>query len=199
MLEGVANHTGTTLALRRRMSSLARAITVALALSHGFALSAGSSAEAQWQPPPEPHEGFPHMSYEQTRVRWGVLAPGVALFAVGWLSNGIAGALAGTCPPSFSLYGSSCTSDPAWGDFRAFAAVPLIGPWLQLGAKPTNHGADGWVAWLVVDGIVQLAGLTMIVAALLNPRRVVIDVPNGLSVKPELGPDRAGAVLVGVF
>jgi hypothetical protein len=147
---------------------------------------------------------LPRHDTDDTHVRWGLLAPGVAMFAAGWVFNGLVSLGAGQCGPKIEIYttpgssGDTCEGDPEWDPFRAAGAVPLVGPFVQLTLKPGDLGDDYWAAWLIADGAVQLAGLTMIVIAIADPKRRASS-DDETTFVPDVAPGRAGLALMGRF
>ncbi|HJL18156.1 MAG TPA: hypothetical protein RMH99_21005 [Sandaracinaceae bacterium LLY-WYZ-13_1] len=91
------------------------------------------------------------------RVRrpiWGLAIPGIIGLGVGWVGAPIVAA--------------ALDSD---GDVIATLAVPVAGPWICLG---TCDPGESYVAALVVDGAIQLAGLTMLIVGLAVQRQVEV-------------------------
>lgn len=119
-----------------------------------------------------------------------VIAGAVSLGA-GWVSNGLIGALSGYRSCIFS----GCTSgfDPAWDAARVASFVPLIGPWVQLALIPNTD--NGWPIWLPINGLLQAAGLGMLIAGLV----IDGDAPPPVAILPSVGHDHATLTLAGTF
>lgn len=134
---------------------------------------------------------------ETTRANFGLIIPGAVLWGVGWVANFIVGLPAGDDP--FRSGGAS----EAWTAFRLASLIPLAGPWVQLGVQPTRFEQDSWGMWLIIDGLLQLAGATMLFIGIATPQTVPVyaDLGGGveLAVMPMAAPDRAGLSLVGRF
>jgi hypothetical protein len=173
--------------------------------------------------PPAPSTTTPAAQRRQTedphRGEYSLIASGAGAFVVGWIASMIVGGLAGwhgpsrTChyepPPPTGCSIGGCPSgstvcdwtpssyDPQWGDFRTYAFVPLVGPILQAEHEPA--GNDSWPGWLVVDSVVQFAGLTaLIVGVVLRVQHPSSSTPS-VALLPSLTPSSTGLVLAGVF
>lgn len=79
----------------------------------------------------------------ETSVK-GLWIPGIIIFGASW-------ALTATTASAFTA-----------GDYALFAWIPLVGPWLMLGAA----GNDEQVGAALASGILQLAGATMFILGL---------------------------------
>ncbi len=82
--------------------------------------------------------------------------------------------------------------------------IPVLGPWLDLGARPACSGSpacgtqNGYKVLLAADGILQSFGVFEIAAAFLWPE--VVPVTKVVSVRPErFGSDGYGVSAVGHF
>lgn len=129
-------------------------------------------------PPPEP--------VVQERVNWAAIGAGAAAFAGGWLLTWIATVIwydqTTTCT-STGWFGYTCThygpDDAALG----WSFAPLIGPWLML-TSPSLQGAD--LAFPILAGLVQLAGLTTLIVGVLWRERVEVRPRAGAAPQPSL-------------
>ena len=139
---------------------------------------------AQPQPQPQPRT--------ETRPIVGLIVAGAVVLGAGWITNIIVSAFAGA--------GSSWDS---WEPFRYTGLVPALGPWIQLALIPSGSGRDGWDQYLVTDGVIQLAGLTMLILGIAIPVEHTVYAQNGGGVQlgfvPNLSPHTAGGSLVGTF
>jgi hypothetical protein len=94
--------------------------------------------------------------------------------------------------------------------------VPILGPWITLGALKPNcgglyndepagctrvHTQSGWRAILIVDGLVQLLGATLITVGLALPREelVIAGTVKARVVPTPLGSSSHGLALTGTF
>jgi hypothetical protein len=118
------------------------------------------------------------------------------------LHMGVAGGLdvgAVALAPSGRLGGCSGSSDPAfdaaWGDFRAFSLVPLVGPWLQLAVLPT--ASNFWPFWLVLDGLVQASGFVALLGGIIDEATRATAGPTRPRVSAWLSPQLAGLSVSG--
>ncbi|HJL20540.1 MAG TPA: EB domain-containing protein [Sandaracinaceae bacterium LLY-WYZ-13_1] len=162
----------------------------------------------QQQPPPgyqqqgyPQQQGYQQQSYQQqqprteTRRMIGLIVAGAVALAAGWAANILVSAFAGV--------GSSTVDD--WDAFRGYSFIPVVGPWVQLATKPTGFSADSWAGWLVADGIVQAAGLAMLIVGIAVPVETTVYSEGGpgdgldLALLPQVGPGHGGLSLVGRF
>ncbi len=142
----------------------------------------GSVEQQQLAPEPE----------VETRARIGLVISGAVLFGVSWVVHAaIVSPLAGILDEEVGV----------WDDFRYLGAIPLAGPWIQMAVKPTGAGEDGWVPYLIVDGILQVAGLTMLILGLTLRKEVggYADAEPSFQVGPMLGEGAAGLSAFGRF
>lgn len=173
----------------------------ALALIVGaMVVSASASrASAQTQIVYVPSETYaqPMMEPEdETRPNLGAIIPGAVLLGVGWIANFIVGLPAGDDP-----FVSGGAGDE-WDAFRLASIIPVAGPWVQLAVKPTDFDQDYWATWLIIDGLLQAAGLTVLIVGIATPShsRGRASVPGpSLALRPSASPGHAGLSLVGSF
>lgn len=145
-------------------------------------------------PPQEPRTEGRHLV--------GLIVAGAVVWAASYAFNAFVGAFAG----AFTICGGStiCPDESEWEEFRGFGFVPLIGPWMQLAAKPTPFGHDTWGGYLIGNAVLQTAGLTMLIlgATIEVETRVYGEGPGDgleLALLPQLGPTQGGLQLVGRF
>jgi hypothetical protein len=138
---------------------------------------------AQPQPQPQPRTETGHLT--------GLIVAGAVVLGVSWILNIIVSAFAG--------------AGPSWDDWEAFrytGLVPAVGPWIQLALIPSG-GRSEWDQYLVTDGVIQLAGLTMLILGIAIPVERTVYAQNGGGVQfgfvPNLSPNSAGGSLVGTF
>src|SRR5262245_53713237 len=101
----------------------------------------------------------PHL---ETRLNLGLVITGSVILGVFWATNIFTGLLAGV-----DLFGSARASQ--WDGFRLSSIIPVIGPWIQLGVKPTSFDADNWGTWLIIDGLLQATGLALLIIGIATP------------------------------
>ena len=103
-----------------------------------------------------------------------------------------------------SMYGTSVMVAAACAAFSCAARgsarplfVPLVGPFVQMAwtEKPVGN------VFLAIDGLAQLAGVGMIVGAVVFRREVLVPIAGHARVTlvPVVGAGRSGLSLVGVF
>lgn len=133
---------------------------------------------------------------EVSRPNLGLIISGAVMLGVGWLVNILISLPAGDDP-------FSSASTEAWDAFRFSSFVPIAGPWIQLGVKPTGFTDDYWSVWLLIDGLLQGAGTIMLIAGLASPsvETVYADAETGfeLAIAPSIGPSHTGLTLSGRF
>jgi hypothetical protein len=91
--------------------------------------------------------------------------------------------------------------DPDWDEFRVLGAVPIAGPWIQLAVKPTAALDDSWSTYLVVNGLMQAAGVTMFILGLTlrsKPTSYAANEPS-LMIGPMASGEGAGLSAFGRF
>ena len=132
----------------------------------------------------------------ERRANVGLIVGGAVMLGVSWIANIAVGLPAGDDP-------FSSGSDPTWDSFRYSSLIPLAGPWVQLAIKPTGFTQDYWAVWLLLDGILQLTGTTLLVIGAATHRTVTVyaEASSGfeLAVLPMASPEHAGLVALGRF
>lgn len=136
-----------------------------------------------------------------------LMAAGYGVFGLGWALDLIIGPFGGyqdrTCINLGYLGGCrglapGTSFQPEWDNFRAFSLIPIAGPWMQLAAKPASYD-DFWVPFLVVDGILQGAGLIVaVVGTVLLIQDEQVEAPS-VAVLPTFSSDGAGLEVAGRF
>jgi len=105
--------------------------------------------------PYEEGEPGPPGYYLKLRARRGLIISGSVTLGSAWLLTSIAGAFL-------------VENDGAGQNFAPLF-VPVVGPFIALGTGDPNGFA---ASVLIMDGLTQTAGLTMLIAAFLEPERV---------------------------
>lgn len=149
--------------------------------------------QAYGQPVAAAPMGTPHT---RERPNLGLIIPGAVMLGVGWIMNFIVGLPAGDDPFSGG-------SSEEWDAFRLSSLIPVAGPWVQLGVKPTDFRQDYWPVWLIFDGVLQAAGTLMLIIGIATPgeETYYADVGGGLELAfaPSVGPGHTGLVVEGRF
>lgn len=134
----------------------------------------------------------------------GLLVAGASMLGGGWVAGFAIGLFGGYHDRScIDLWGGGCSLppgtswDPAWDDFRASSLLPVVGPWIQLAVKPPS--SDGWPIWLVADGILQGAGLVMLIVGIVVFDSARPPADDAVAVLPLVGPGEAGLAAAGRF
>ncbi|MBX3272380.1 MAG: hypothetical protein KF729_19125 [Sandaracinaceae bacterium] len=138
-------------------------------------------AQPQYAPQPRP------MRTEQ-RAHVGLIVGGAVMLGVSWLVN------AALISP-FAGWSASSGYQPSWEAFRYAGLVPVAGPWIQLALKPNGLSDDGWGTYLVIDGLLQAAGLTMLILGATITETVTVygDRRTGPSLSLGVGPGSLSA------
>jgi hypothetical protein len=138
----------------------------------------------------------PTTPHTEERANLGLIISGAVILGVGWVVNILSGVFAGV-----ELFGSDASSE--WDAFRFSAFVPIAGPWIQLATKPTSFSQDYWGPWLIIDGLLQATGLTMLVIGIATPRTETVysERPSepSFAFVPSISPGYTGGTLVGTF
>lgn len=136
----------------------------------GPASSGLTDPDARTQPyyyGPQPRPPPPVSTHTETRQRiiWPLLAPGIGALAGGWVGYWLAYTLG-----ALICVTGSCSSDftEQWG----YSLIPLAGPWLNIGL------ANAEPIWPTVMGILQSAGLVLMIVGLTVREEVEVEVPD---------------------
>jgi hypothetical protein len=100
--------------------------------------------------------------YMRHRIHGGLLGGGIGLFAGGYVASILTTAVSGLIGAFNVAFGTSGYSASDLNTYFTFGYVPIIGPFVQLGFAPPNTDG-GLYAWLVVEGLMQMGGLTMLI------------------------------------
>ena len=167
----------------------------------------GVQVQAQPQPQPVPQPVYAQpvqqpvyaqpMRQPQPRTESrpiiGLIVSGAILLGVSWVTNIIVSAAAGTI--------ETTTTSDQWSDFRYIGLIPVVGPWIQMAVKPTAFDQDDWAYYLTVNGILQAAGLTMLVLGIAIPVERTVYAENGerRGIDLAIAPSTNGISLLGRF
>lgn len=154
--------------------------------------------QPQYYAPPQQQPAPPRQTRTERRPIIGLVVPGAVLLGVSWIIH------AAVVSP-FAGWSIDRGYQPEWDAFRAWGLLPLAGPWIQLAIKPDTGGRDGWDPYLVIDGILQAGGLTMLILGLAIQERHEVYVDNErapgpqFAVLPMVTPEYSGLSLAGIF
>ena len=130
----------------------------------------------------DPSRQYPEGAEIVTRRRWGLLIPGAALFAV---SYGI----------TASVWANLNQSRGPGNKPQGVLLVPVLGPFIGIAGASDRTNPSLVRTGLVWDGLVQTAGLAMLIVGLL-PKRIVTYYADtaqpGYALIPRLGGGNAG-------
>lgn len=94
-------------------------------------------------------------------------AGGAFLLTAGWVSSFAVGLHEG--PDLFISDEELNGAERQWyQDFRFTSFLPVVGPWIALSQQKTSEFDDDfWGVWLIANGLLQAAGVTMIVGGII--------------------------------
>lgn len=133
----------------------------------------------------EEGQAIPPGYHVTTHIRKGLVIAGSVVFGTMWLISSLVAAVS-----SDANQGRSNPDGALW--------VPGIGPFVQM--ANTSSATGNFV--LVIDGVAQTGGLTMLIVGLTSPKTVLVRNDLGLHVQPTpmaLGRNGGGFGLVGSF
>jgi hypothetical protein len=159
-----------------------------------------------WAPPPvrqqapmltlrmsyDPDRGAPagYKVFEERNT--ALLAGGAATLGALWVASVIAGGFIEDSNPTYYYDGSGYTSAqnkhgwPMW--------IPVVGPFITIGS---SHSDSAGTTPLVFDGVGQAAGLAMIIAGLVVPKKVLKfqfqSTSSEVALRPAFSPLQGGA------
>ena len=136
----------------------------------------------------EDGEPIPPGYHADTRVRSGLVVGGAVTFGVMYLLTVLVGAAINDA--SERPYGTK-------GDRGDFLFVPVAGPFLQMTKTDTSSGNT----ILVIDGVAQAAGATMLIVGITSPRTVLVrnDLAEVRVAPMKVGERGSGLGLIGTF
>ncbi|MGE0787572.1 MAG: hypothetical protein AB7S26_17995 [Sandaracinaceae bacterium] len=144
----------------------------------------------QPQPVPQPTE------HTRSRPIWGLVASGAAVLGVFYFLHAVLVSPLAGWSLDFGL-------QPEWGTFRWLGVIPLAGPWIQAAIKPGSWDDDGWAGYLLATGLLQAAGLAMLLVGVLvqETETYYADLGGGveLGVLPTVTTEGAGLMALGRF
>lgn len=110
------------------------------------------------QPYQQPVYQQPYQQQPRTeeRAHVGLIVGGAVMLGVSWLVHG-------ALISPFAGWSIDWGYQPEWESFRYAGLIPIAGPWIQLALKPGTLNDDGWGTYLVIDGLLQAGGLTMLI------------------------------------
>ncbi len=131
---------------------------------------------AGYQPVYGAPQGTPH---QVERPKLGLAITGIVMFAVSYIVP--------------TVIGISIASEPSISDDFYFMAVPLAGPFIMTGLLDNN-----WpIPFYVIDGLLQIAGLTLMVLGLTLKSTVTVysegDDEPSFAIAPWVVPTEGGA------
>lgn len=162
----------------------AQAVQGQVYVQPGYGQPAAQPVYTQPQPQPRTEE----------RVHVGLIVAGSVMLGVSWLLHALLISPLAGCSLSST---SGCSS--TWEDFRWTGALPLVGPWVQLAIKPTDLGQDGWGPYLIIDGLLQAGGLTMLILGATITETVTVYGDNESGPSLRLGVAPGGLTARGTF
>jgi hypothetical protein len=141
--------------------------------------------------PPPPVQTLPRqvLRYD-LKPRYGLIIAGAVTLGVSWLLH------SGTAAIAEAVY--TATEYPVrtmWTNY-----VPVLGPWLTMTTLPNDMARGASIAGLAFSGLVQGAGLAMLIAGAASRQRVPVYAWNSrIQITPSIGPTGTGLALSGNF
>jgi hypothetical protein len=196
----------------RWLAAMVVAIGCVLPSAHAEAQSTTASGVVVVQaPPPQQVQYAPVVQYQQPYAQpvyaepaprrrggpnLGLIISGAVMLGVGWIANFLVGLPAGDDP-------FHSGAEPEWQTFRYTSFIPIAGPWVQIAVKPTEFDSDYWGMWLIIDGLLQAAGFTMLIAGIATSTSESDETADAggveLMIVPSVSPGHAGLSLAGRF
>jgi hypothetical protein len=132
----------------------------------------------------EEGQPIPYGYHEETRVRKGMVVSGSVLFGALYLYNAFIASI------GEDLGGSD-------GNKVGWLYIPVLGPFLEM--TETSSATGHFV--LVLDGVAQAVGVTLVMSALMYPRHLLVrnDLATVTVAPMRIGMDGNGLGLVGRF
>lgn len=154
-----------------------------------------SYVTVQEQPIVQPYGAQPVQAREvrRSRMRWGMIVPGIVLTVVGWIGNWIT-AIPGVITMAFD------ESHPGQEDtYFGTSFIPVVGPFVGAGFYAGSEH-DGYFGMHLLWGVMQSAGILLCILGTVLPEDEVVyeyalgDAPDAprLAVNPWAGQDGAG-------
>ena len=178
----------------KRTHRLASQVVAFIAVVGGVDL-ARAQPRAEW----EDGDPVPPGHHVEQEPRKNLIIGGAAVFGGAWLASVVAGVVV------LATSEEPRDADEAGPELGGSLLVPVAGPFIAIATKPTLDGVSTGldnlsVIGLVVDGVVQVTGLTIAVVGLASPRSVLVrDAPSVSVVPARVGASGHGVAVVGVF
>jgi len=137
----------------------------------------------------EPGEPIPYGYHEEARVRKGLVISGAVVGGVLYIISTMIASL-----------GADIASENGGDNKTAWMYLPVLGPFLEM-SETSGSGAATANEFLVLDGLAQAAGLTMLIAGLMYPRHLLVrnDLATVGVLPMKIGMEGEGLGLVGRF
>jgi hypothetical protein len=145
----------------------------------------------------EPGQPIPQGYHAETRTRTGLIVAGAITFGCLYFFSAIAAGI-GADNTSKTSYVNGQYVTTKGENPNAALWVPVVGPFIQMG----NTSSATANVFLVVDGLGQAAGATMLIVGLVSPKNVLVrnDLGAGVRVTPVgLGGGKLGWGISGTF
>ena len=135
----------------------------------------------------EDGEAVPPGYHAETRIRTGLVVGGAVTFGVMYLFSVLAGSIINDA--NKGRYGDGTRGD--------FLYIPVLGPFLQMTKTDSSSGNTT----LVIDGVAQAAGVTMLIVGVSSPRTVLVrnDLAEVRISPMKVGEKGTGLGLIGTF
>jgi hypothetical protein len=181
--------------MRNKIYPLAATLTLT-ALTLG---SLPARAEAPLEVAPAAYDDTPRgvvvgtqpVGYEY-KPRYGLIASGLTLFGVSYLTTVIAAAAVGNRCVSNQDFALGCKT----ADWPIY--IPVAGPFIQMGYL-TGPGTGAGRALLAIDGVLQTSGVILAIVGAASGKRQPVYVSKNVQISPWAGQTGAGLFAVGRF
>jgi hypothetical protein len=129
--------------------------------------------------------------YEVKRPHWPLLGAGIGILGGSYLlTAGITGAIQATDCAVNTTQSSCTTSGTYWPMY-----IPVVGPFIEIGYLSGSSWGVLAYPGLVFTGLVQTAGMALIIAGAIVPRKVAVYDEPRLSIAPYTLPAGGGGLM----
>ena len=122
-----------------------------------------------------PYQGpdaVPSGYHVESQPRWGLVAPGIALGSVLWVTSIVAAIRLDTEKNQTIVdQQGGVREDPAYSARYTPMFIPIVGPFLAI---PTSNASGTGAAILALDGALQVGSLAMAVAGFVAPKKELV-------------------------
>jgi len=183
-------------------------LVLVVGLQHSIARAQSDALTVPVAEPAPVELNAPAVEPVRTRPMWSLVGAGAGIFIGTWgadigLSFGYIASLE-TVTAIGAIGGVGMRSSYDTAPYLAWSLAPLIGPFVQVPVS-NEFSHDDWIrGFHVLFGVLQWAGLAMLITGLVVREQVVPRrraLPPGIqaSIVPQLGPQQVGLLVSGTF